>query len=217
MKLMFEGENTPKPKPVPVPEEIPEELQEYDEEVGDEDEEPFVDPDTGISSDDVEQRETDLQEILVSFISDMTGAPECDLFCDAEVDEETLGSILDDIQSVLENYGFPVYRPVIVTDENGKSTFSPTGSRTSKWFDFMGFLLLHKGGAWETPPALMRPWPVTSPDEKRRVERTLLHHTNDLERVKLMYNTRSPTDERSHTQHFVIHIESQPKGFANKE
>ena len=75
-----------------------------------------VDFDTGITPDEVDQRESELTDALASFIMLLLDSQEYTLD-DLGLTKDDLSAILDDIESALAFHGIVIYRPVLIEDE----------------------------------------------------------------------------------------------------
>lgn len=83
-------------------------------------ENPNIDADfeTGLTMDEVEQREDELTDALANFIMLLIDSSDYTID-DLGLVKDDLSGILDDIESALALHGIEIYRPVLIEDEDG--------------------------------------------------------------------------------------------------
>ncbi len=83
-------------------------------------ENPNIDADfeTGLTMDEVEQREDELTDALANFIMLLIDSSDLSI-ADLGLDKDDLSGILDDIESALALHGIEIYRPILIEDEDG--------------------------------------------------------------------------------------------------
>lgn len=107
MEIAFEDELNPVKKPVDGSEAKPK------TEV-----KPKIDVDfeTGLTPDEVDQREDELRDALGNFIMLLIGSEEYSID-DLGLSKDDLSGVLDEIESALAYHGIVIYRPILVEDE----------------------------------------------------------------------------------------------------
>ena len=83
-------------------------------------ENPNIDADfeTGLTMDEVEQREDELTDALANFIMLLIDSSDYTID-DLGLVKDDLSGTLDDIESALALHGIGIYRPVLIEDEDG--------------------------------------------------------------------------------------------------
>lgn len=110
MEIAFEDDRNPQKESDPE-----EKVQDDSKE-----ESPNIDADfeTGLTMDEVEQREDELTDALANFIMLLIDSSDYTID-DLGLVKDDLSGILDDIESALALHGIEIYRPVLIEDEDG--------------------------------------------------------------------------------------------------